>query len=126
MILALLVVGVVLTATGLFCFCFPARLRELLIRFTAANRFTWAVLVRLAVGLVLLLGAGATRWPAAAIVLGLVFLAGGVAIPVLGEERTEHIVTWWLARSDGSVRLWCTLVMLTGGAIAWLASPGFG
>ena len=62
----------------------------------------------------------------AAIVLGLVFLAGGAAIPALGEERTEHMVTWWLARSDGSVRLWCALVMLTGGAITWLASPGFG
>lgn len=126
MTLAVLAVGLTLFATGLLSFCFPRRLRDVLVWFTAGNRLALAVVGRLAIGLLLLLGAADLRWPVAGIVLGLVFLAAGAAIPVLGEERTEHIVTWWLARSDTAVRSWCITVMLTGGFIAWLASPPIG
>ena len=119
---AVLVVGLLLTATGFLTLFLPGRLRATLSWFAAGNRVGLAVLGRLAVGLVLLLGASTTRWPGASIALGLLFLAGGAAVPALGEERVDAIVTWWLARADSSLRAWSAMVAGTGGFIIWLAA----
>ena len=119
---AVLVVGLLLATTGCLTFALPGRLRALLEWFTVSNRVLLAVLGRLALGLVLLLGAYTTRWPAVAIALGLVFLAGGAAIPVLGEERVGRIVAWWLGRSDWALRSWSAVVFAVGGLVIWLAS----
>lgn len=120
--LAVLVVGLLLATTGLLTFAMPERLRTMLAWFTTGNRFSIAILGRLALGLVLLFGASSTRWPAAGITLGLIFLAGGAAIPVLGEERVARIVNWWLERPNAGLRGWSTVVMGTGAFIAWLAA----
>lgn len=124
--LAVLLVGLALLATGLASFVLPGALRKTLAWFTTGNRLGLAVLGRLAVGLVLLLGASLTRWPFAAITLGLLFLAGGAAIPLLGEARVEQIAGWWLARPDAALRAWSSVIIVTGGFIAWLAAPDFG
>lgn len=120
--LAILAVGLLLATTGLLTFAMPGRLRKLLAWFSTGNRFSLAILGRLALGLVLLLGASSTRWPAAGITLGLLFLAGGAAIPVLGEERVARIVNWWLDRPDAALRAWSSVVAGTGAFIAWLAA----
>jgi hypothetical protein len=44
------------------------------------------------------------------------------AVPALGEERVDVIVTWWLARADSSLRAWNAMVTATGGFIPWLAA----
>lgn len=124
--LAVLLVGLALIATGLASFALPERLRGALAWFTAGNRLALAVMGRLGVGLALLLGASLTRWPTAGITLGLLFLAGGAAIPVLGEARTTRIATWWIGRSNAALRAWSAVVIATGGFIAWLAAPDVG
>ena len=119
---AVLAAGILLTATGALSFALPARLRDILAWFATANRLALAVLGRLALGLVLLLGAQSTRWPAACIALGLAFLAAGAVIPVLGEARVERLVRWWLARPDAALRAWSAVVTVIGAFIAWLAA----
>lgn len=123
---SVLAVGLLLCATGLATFLLPAKLRDALVWFSSGGRLALAVFGRLAVGLIVLLGASQTRWPEAAIALGLLFLAAGAAIPVLGEERADRIATWWLARSDLALRSWSCVVILIGGFITWLASPDLG
>lgn len=119
---ALVGLGLLLLVSGLGVVAMPAPFRRVLTWFLGEGRYGLAVLGRLAVGVLLLLGAAESRWPAAAIALGALFLAAAAAVPLFGEERIGRIIRWWLARPPALLRGWGAAVALLGGFIAWLGS----
>lgn len=121
MTIPILVAGIALMASGLWVLVAPGPIRGLMTWFMKTGRYGIAVLVRLAIGLALVFGAQATRMPAAAITLGVIFLCAATAIPFLGEERMGAMLSWWLHKPPILLRAWGAVVVLFGSFITWLA-----
>ncbi len=82
--------------------------------------------VRVAVGLVLISVASASRAPKTLRVLGGVILVAGIATAVTGLaaiERGRAFVDWWLRQGSGMARLTCILLLAVGGFVAYACAP---
>ena len=64
-----------------------------------------AVGVRLVMGAVLLLAAHDTRYPAAIYVFGGIALGAAAVLGVMGPQRLERMVQWWLGLLEGRMIL---------------------
>ena len=122
MSILVLAVGVLLTAMGTWALSAPETTQGFLLRFLDARVYGAAIVVRLVFGLALLFGAQATKIPAAAITLGIVFLLAAGMIPFLGEERIGRIMRWWLQKPLVWLRAWGGLAIALGLFIVWLAA----
>jgi len=80
----------------------------------------FAVLVRLALGLALIISAPASRFPSVFPILGWVAIAAGVAAAFLGRDRLRRFVNWWVERfSPPTIRLWVLFAMAFGGFLIY-------
>ena len=80
----------------------------------------FAVLVRLALGLALIISAPASRFPSVFLILGWVAIAAGVAAAFLGRDRLRRFVNWWVERfSPPTIRLWVLFAMAFGGFLIY-------
>lgn len=73
-----------------------------------------AMIFRLALGLLLLAGASSTRFPWVVGGLGAVSLLAAAAIPLIGFERLQRFVEWWLERPPAFIRAWAVVACLFG------------
>jgi hypothetical protein len=116
----LILAGGALSLSGLAATVDVDRLHKLLFWFQLNRRYGLAVVGRLALGLALVFGAAGSRLPVVAIGLGLLFLLGATAVPILGEERIGAMLGWWLRRPPIWMRAWGISMMVTGLFILWL------
>jgi hypothetical protein len=65
-----------------------------------------AVLVRLAIGVLLVLAAPHSRFPLAFEILGWIAIVAALLVPVVGRERIGRLLDWWSRRSTPGIRLW--------------------
>jgi archaellum biogenesis protein FlaJ (TadC family) len=82
--------------------------------------------VRVALGLVLISVASASRAPKALSVLGFFILIAGIATALMGlvaMDRARSIVDWWLHQGPGVIRLAGVLVLAIGGFLAYALAP---
>jgi hypothetical protein len=82
--------------------------------------------VRVAVGLVLISVASASRAPKALRVLGYAILIAGITTALTGLlaiERARAIIDWWSQQESGVVRLTGVLVLAFGGFVAYACAP---
>ena len=79
------------------------------------GRIAWVVGIRSALGVYLLWVAPATAAPRVVTGLGLLFLAAALVVLMMGSERIERWVAWWVDRSASVIR---------GLALAWVAFAG--
>jgi hypothetical protein len=73
-----------------------------------------AVMVRLAIGVLLVLAAPHSRFPLAFEVLGWVAIMAALLVPVVGRERIGRLLDWWSLRSNLSIRLWSLAGLVFG------------
>lgn len=82
--------------------------------------------VRVALGLVLVRVASASRAPKTLRVVGTFIVIAGIATVLMGlvaMERARAIVEWWLQQGPGAVRLAGVLVLAIGGFLAYALAP---
>ena len=80
----------------------------------------FAVLVRLALGLALIISAPASRFPLVFLILGWVAIAAAVAAALLGRDRLRRFVNWWVERfSPPTIRLWVLFALALGGFLIY-------
>lgn len=101
-------------ATGLFSP--PHLLRLVRVMWRSQRSVAWVVVFRLVLGAVLLLAASVCRIPWAVRLFGGICIIGGVALPLVGPQRTRSVIDWWSSRSTIFLRAW-SLVALTIGAL---------
>lgn len=65
-----------------------------------------AVMLRLAIGVLLLLAAPHGRFPMAFAILGWIVILAALLVPVIGRVRIGRLLDWWSRRSNLSIRLW--------------------
>lgn len=116
-----LLVGVLIALLGLVGVVAPVRFRRLLRSWQSRPRFWFAVLFRLLMGALLLIAADELRFSFAMKVLGGITLAAGIGVLVMGRERLDRMVNWWLARPDGLMRFSTAMAAAFGVFLVYVA-----
>src|SRR3989339_2044659 len=107
-------IGIVITAMGVLYLVYPQVVRILLSFFAAGYRIYLAAAVRLVFGVILLLAASQTAHPKITMVLGVIFLLGGILIVALGPKRTKPFLEWYKKWPLWGMRAAAILVILFG------------
>ena len=99
-------VGLLLAGIGAACAAFPVKLVSLVSRL----RGKWWMLpvgaaIRVGLGGILVLEAEGSRHPTVVAGLGVFLIAAGVLVLVLGRERIDGWIGWWITRPVWVVRL---------------------
>lgn len=110
---------VLLGLVGLFA---PAKFRSLFEAMTSRSRFLAAIVLRLGVGAVLWYAADQLRFPHVTRILAVVAFAAAVGVLIMGRERLDKLVTWWLTRSDALLRVSTVFAGLFGAFLVYVAS----
>ena len=100
----------------------PATLLRAVSSFWSDGRGMWiAVVMRLVLGALLIVAAPDCRFPGAVRVLGFISIAAAVALPLIGTERVNTLVTWWTARPFSFIRAWSLLGVAFGAFLVYAA-----
>src|SRR5262245_1385262 len=99
------VIGLYILAVGVIGIIAPSSLIWIAQRFTTPMDWYALAAVRIALGLLLLSVAKASRTPRTLRVVAFVPLIAALAIPVVGVERGRATVEWWMAQGPGLIRL---------------------
>jgi hypothetical protein len=73
-----------------------------------------AAAVRVVIGLVLLLAAGATATPKTVRVIGAILLAAGIATAFLNADTAQRVASWWLENGEDRLRITACLPLAVG------------
>jgi len=65
-----------------------------------------------------------TRSPLFVRMVGVLFILAGLGVPLMGAARIQRLVSWWLERSDATLRLWALFAIAFGAAILWSGFKG--
>ena len=82
-----------------------------------------AATVRVAVGIVLLQAASASRLPIFLRILGGFVLLGGLLTPFVGRQFAEVILGWWSSYGSELVRLFAAVSLALGLVTAYAVAP---
>ncbi len=85
---------------------------------------TFAVAVRIVLGLALVLVARFTRFPNALYTLGGLVLVAAVAIPIVGRERIERLVRWVASWPDNAMRAYLLIGVAFGALMVYAVAAG--
>ncbi len=117
-------VGVLVAAAGLAALLAPDRLKRVFRGVMSSGPWlAVASIGRIALGAAFWLVAPATRGPALVRVLGVLMIAIGLAIPLVGRRRLAPFVDWWVERPDGWIRAFAPLAVLLGVLVALAGRP---
>jgi len=114
MTFVILLVGIFIVGTCLAFMMFPGLVDDLIDWLGRQRNLYLVVLLRLAFGIVLLLGAADTRFPTAIWWLGALFIAAGILLAVLPADRIKRISEVFLRRSVAVIRCWVLLPLALG------------
>ena len=106
LLVAVPAVGSLIVLLGVIGLLVPSTLIGFVERaWSSSAGFLTSIVVRVTLGIVLLLVASNTRFPWAMAALGIISLAGAVAMPVIGPARMRKVVHQWTKWPTWSVRL---------------------
>ncbi len=120
--LVIAILGVLIAVFGAVAVVRPGVFRDLFGKLSAQATWVLAVVLRLAIGTILLMVAGETRLPQVMNIIGWLTIVAAVVILLFGPERLEAFVTWWLKQTDAWLRTSAALAFAFGVFLAWVAS----
>ena len=119
MTLFVVATGVLALGIGLTMLASPAHMRRGLDKAITRRMLPVISMVRIGIGIALVLAAPSTRLPAFIWALGLLVILRGVALPMIGLDRSRKLADWWKAKPDRTIRGWSLLVILLGALLLW-------
>ena len=99
------VLGALITILGLLGLVQPERFRGLFTVLGSQARFILAIAARLGMGVLLLWLADELRHPQVIRILAVIGFVAAAGVLLMGRERLDRLVDWWLARPDGILRV---------------------
>jgi hypothetical protein len=111
---AALFIGLLICALGTLGIATPEVFVRTVRFFQTPPTLYLALVIRVAVGVVLVLAAPASRAPRVLRVLGFLVVIGGVLTPFVGVRGAEAIIEWWSAGGAPLVRVWAGVALAIG------------
>jgi len=115
------IIGVVLVLLAVLYLIKPDVTKGIIGFFKKGKRLYLAGLLRLAFAVIFLLAASQCYIPAVIIVLGILFLLGGLLIFVLGPEKLRPMLEWWQRQSPILLRILGLITLAVGALIIYAA-----
>ncbi len=107
--------GLAIAVIGLVGVVEPKKLTGLVRRFWTGERSLYiASGLRIAMGTLLILAAPWTNFPPLISVLGIVTFVAGIGLMLLGYDRVDRLIRWFLARPTSLVRVSSLLAISFG------------
>jgi hypothetical protein len=120
---AVALVGVFVFAFGLFGALRPPSLTAFVGRIWASPPGAGLILVvRAALGFLLIAAASGTLFPKTLFVLGVLALVKALSIPLLGRTRQQKILKWWCLQPARYIRDWSLLACAFGLFLTYAAT----
>jgi uncharacterized membrane protein YqgA involved in biofilm formation len=119
--LAVAGLGALIVLVGLVGLLAPARFRAAFNNTTSQSRFLAAIILRLGVGALLWVAADTLRFPQLMRIIAAISIFAAVGVLIMGRERLNKLVDWWLARPHGLLRLSTAFAAAFGGFLVYVA-----
>jgi hypothetical protein len=120
------VLGVCIAAVGAAGILAPSALVWVAGQFVTSVAFYVVAMVRVALGLILISVASASRAPTALRILGYVIVIAGITTALtglVGIGPARAIIDWWVEQGSGVVRLTGGLILALGSFVAYACTP---
>ncbi len=117
-----LVAGILIFLLGSVGVVAPRKFRTPFAALTSRTRFIAAIALRLGLGTLLWYAAEQLRFPGAMRILAMIAFAAAVGILIMGRERLDRLVTWWLTRPDSLMRVSTAVAALFGAFLVYVAT----
>lgn len=119
MALLVALIGVAIFLFGLAGVCAPQRVVGGMLQWQPRSRYYFAVGVRLAFGVVLLVGGSDCRFATVILVLGTIAIVTALVLAPLGPARVDSMFQWWLHRPMLLLRAWLAAGVPFGAFLAY-------
>jgi hypothetical protein len=120
------VFGLCVATVGVVGMFAPSSLVWIAQHSVTSGAFYLLAAVRVAVGLVLISAASASRAPKALRMVGYVIVVAGLATALtglVGMERARTIIGWWLDQGAGIIRVTSVVLVAFGGFVVYACIP---
>ena len=116
------VLGALVALLGLVGLVQPERFRSIFTAMDSQTRFIIAIALRLAMCGVLWWLADELRHPHVMRVLAAIAIFAAVMLLIMGRERLDRLIGWWLSRSDGLLRVSALFAAAFGVFLVYVAT----
>ena len=99
------IIGVLIAGLGIAFAAHPPLAKRMMEFWKTGNRVYYAGVIRLAIGVLILMAASGADLPLAAVALGLMFLASGSLIFVMGLDAMKKQIEYWEGQPDIPIRI---------------------
>jgi hypothetical protein len=82
----------------------------------------FAVAIRIGLGVLFVLAADETRYPGVVRFLGYLMIVAAAMIVMIGRERLDRFIQWWVDASPAFARAWLVLGMAFGAFLLYAAN----
>ena len=106
--------GGLIATGGLLGLLQPRGLLRLVAAWKPTLSYALAVVIRIAIGAILIAAAPASRWPTLLHSLGVIVLAAALVVLLLGPTRLGSVIVWWTAQPLGWTRAASVLAIALG------------
>ena len=113
--------GVLICLTGLAILIFPVQFRNAMNKWTGQSRFLFAVIIRVLFGALLLSEAANLKFPLAMKIIGAISILAAVVLLLIGQERMDRFIDWWMRMSDNLLRFWSIFAFAFGAFLIYVA-----
>jgi uncharacterized membrane protein HdeD (DUF308 family) len=114
--------GVLICLAGVAILIFPDQFRNAMNKWTGQPRFLFAVIIRVVLGAILLSEAANLKFPLAMKIIGAISILAAVILLLVGQERMDRFIDWWLKQSDNLLRVSSVLAIAFGAFFIYAAS----
>lgn len=118
---AVKIIGIAIIVMGIIYLFRPSVAKQLMVFFKKDSRIYFAGLLRFIFGAIFLSAADECDRPAIITVLGVLFLAGGVLIFILGSGRMRRILEWWQSKPLWIMQILAVVTSCFGALIIYAA-----
>lgn len=113
-VIAIKSIGMLISLMGIVYLLRPDIIKKLMVFFKKGKRIYLAGILRLALAVIFLVAARECRYPWIIFVSGIIFLAGGLLIFLLGSEKIRKILDWYQEQSTPIFRVIAIIVLVFG------------
>ena len=122
MTILIAILGALAVLLGVIGVVQPNRFRSMFEGMDSQVRFRLAIVIRLAMGALFWWLAEELRHPHIMRILAVIAVAAAVVIVIMGRERLDKFIGWWLSRPDGVLRVSALFAAAFGAYLVYVAT----